>query len=208
MTISRSLLLAACAAAAGAVELPAVDLLGGAAFTNVTVGLGIGFTDAHARDADKDFNALRLSGSAYSVSGYPAAANPKVGGLLGGAVLARLYAAHDNDIRWTALDPTAVLVGGGYYKPSDGLRFELTGEAGPGLDFARFDDGDASRSAWFRPSLHAGVHLAAIGELNPRSELGVIFGYDYDRLPYVTSAGPFIALVLTWKAGPGAKPAD
>jgi hypothetical protein len=208
MIIAR-LFLATCAAGGLiAADVPAVDLLGGAGFTDTYIGLGLSVSDDRARDAERDFTSLKLSASLNSVSGYPAPGHPSVGGLFGGMLMAQAWAANDRDVNWAALAPSLSLVGGGFWKTTDSLRFNLTGEAGPGLAFSRFDDGSGGSSSDIRPCLHAGAHIGVMMRTSPRSDLGLIFGYEYDYLPEVTSEGPVLLLAFTWNPTAGAVDAD
>jgi len=196
-------LLAAAALAAGcpALELPQIDLVGGAAASEGRLGIGLYSTDARARAADRDFGATALIATARSLSAYPSAANPAVGGLLGAQAMLRTWYGHDNGVDWRAADPAAALVGGAYWKATPTLRLAVTGEAGAGLSFARLDDGDTVRTYAFRPSLHAGANIEAMARMSRNAEIGVILGYAHDYLPGVTSAGPFLAFAVTWIAG-------
>ena len=210
MTPSRLIILGTCTVGVlTAAEMPTVDLLGGAGFTDTFIGLGVTVSDDRARDAERDFTSLKLSASLSSVSGYPVPGHPSVGGLLGGMLMMQAWIAHDQDVNWTAIDPSISLVGGGFWKTSDTLRFTLTGEVGPGLAFTRFDDGSGDTTSYIRPSIHAGAHVGAMVQTSPHSDLGLIYGYEYDYLPEVTSEGPVLILAFTWTpAAQGSKPAE
>lgn len=188
-----------------AAETPRIDMIGGAAFTDNWISINIGTTSGEVRGPGTTFEALRLGAGAYSVSGYSSRERKDAGGLLGGGLLVRSWLANDHDVDYAAIEPILVLVGGGYWKPADGLRLDLTAEAGPGLAFARIDSGSGTDSTGFRPTLHAGLHGTVRSRISQQSELGVTVGYEYDHLPDVTFDGPVLALTFMWHPEPAAK---
>lgn len=184
---------------AAANDGPSMDLLGGAVFTDTFISLGIGTVSGEERDSKTDFDALRLGFGAYSISGYSSRERKDAGGLLGGALLIRSWFAKNHGIEYAAIAPNLGLVGGGFWKPAGSLRFDLTAEAGPGLAFARVSAGGETQNESFKPTLYAGVHGSVRAQVRRDADLAVILGYEYDRLPEVTIAGPVIALAFIWR---------
>lgn len=176
-----------------------LDMLGGAAFTDTYITLGVGTVSGEARDSNTDFDALRLGFGAYSVSGYSNREKKDVGGLLGGALLIRSWFAKNHGIEYSAIAPNLVLVGGGFWKPAGSLRLDLSAEAGPGLVFARVSAGGETQNDSFKPTLYAGVHGSVRAQIRRDADLAVIVGYEYDHLPEVTIAGPVIAFAFIWR---------
>ena len=176
-----------------------LDLLGGAAFTDTYISLGIGTVSGEVRDGHADFDALRIGFGAYSTSGYSSREKRDAGGLLGGALLIRSWFANNHGIEYTAISPSLALVGGGFWKPAGSLRLDLTAEAGPGLVFSKASAGGETENDSFKPSLYAGVHGSVRAQIRRDADLAIIFGYEYDRLPEVTVAGPVIAVAFIWR---------
>ncbi|HAT11854.1 MAG TPA: hypothetical protein DCS97_14980 [Planctomycetes bacterium] len=201
--------LALCAPVAQAAdETFAVDLLGGAAFTENYITLGIAQVNAEARDSNQEFTAIQIGMAGYSVSGYKKEADSSSGFLLGAGVLARSWIASDNGVDWQGLTPFAVLTGGAFVDPGAHLRLSLTGEAGPGLAFQRVEAGGQTDSQVFKPALHLGMHATLMGRMNPSTDIGIILGYEYDRLPDITVSGPLIGLALKWHGSNAAAGAE
>lgn len=200
----RILLPATLAAACGAMDIPAIDLLGGASANQGAVGVGIFTTDNQARDSGVHFVTTSISGTVSSVSAYPLAANPKLGGLLGLEGKLQFWGGSNHEVEWRAADLSASLVAGGYCTLTDTFRLALTGSAGPGLSWSKLTVRDESETD-VGPSLNTGVVLEAKARSSAHTEIGVSFGYAYDYMPGVTSQGPYIAISATWIAGGGKK---
>jgi hypothetical protein len=177
-----------------------LDLLGGAAFNDTWITLGIGSASGTVRDGDAPFDAIRLGFGGYSVAGYSSREKKDAGGLLGGAVLVRSWLVNNHGLDYLEIAPSLALVGGGFWKPAPGLRFDVTAEAGPGLGFGRSNaGGGGSRNETFKPTFYGGVHGSVRTQIQREADLAVIVGYEYDYLPEVTIAGPVIALAFIWR---------
>ena len=191
-----------------AAEAPRIDILGGAAFTETYITLGLSAPDAEAHTSGQDFSALQIGLSAYSISGYSSRPGKDFGGLFGAGLLVKTWAANDHNVNWTAAAPYIVLAGGGYWDPVKHLRLALLAEVGPGVAFERVSYQGNSESSWFRPVLHAGVQATGLVRVRSDLDVGLIGSYDYDRLPRVTASGPLVGLIVRWNVGAPGKPGE
>jgi hypothetical protein len=185
-------------------ETFAVDLLGGAAFTENYITIGLAQVEAEVRDSDSEFSVIQVGMAGYSVSGYKKETDSRSGFLLGAGVLARSWVASDNGVDWQALAPFAVLTGGAFVDPGAHLRLSLTAEAGPGLAFQHIEAGGRDENDVFKPALHVGVHATLMGRVNSTTDIGLILGYEHDHMPDVTVRGPLIGLAVKWRGSTAA----
>lgn len=179
-----------------ALSTPKLDLLGGAAFTESYLTISVNSTEAEERSSKQDFSALHIGVGAYSISGYSSRPERDMGGLLGVGLQARTWVANDRDIEWTAVAPFILIVGGVYLDPAKDVRLALLAEAGPGIAFDRIESHGVSENKGFRPAFHFGVQATAMMRLQPKLEAGLIFGYDFDRMPNVDASGPLFGIVV------------
>lgn len=179
------------------------DIIGGAAFDDLRVGVGLSEVDGRDhQDSNRDVKLTRFGASLTSLSGYPAP-DPQsaVGWTIGAKASLQGWADHDDQTDYTATAPTLSLLGGGYVDINRKARFELTPEFGAGMAWSSYRrrSNESERTSAGRPFVHYGIHFSAMFHASDSFGLGLDLGWERDHLPYVTADGWTIGLLVSIK---------